>query len=47
MLADIITIIIVSGIIAGAVIYIVKSRKKGVSCIGCPHSGKCNGKCGK
>ena len=47
MLADIITIIIVSGIIAGAVRYIVKSRKKGVSCIGCPHSDKCGGKCGK
>lgn len=47
MMADIITIIIVTGVVACAIRYIVKSRKKGVSCIGCPHSGKCGGKCGK
>ncbi|MGN0496068.1 MAG: FeoB-associated Cys-rich membrane protein [Lachnospiraceae bacterium] len=29
-------------IVGGAIIYIVKEKKKGTKCIGCPVSGCCN-----
>lgn len=29
-------------IVGGAIIYIVKEKKKGTKCIGCPASGCCN-----
>lgn len=42
--------IIVGGIIillvGGAIAYIIKEKKKGVRCIGCPSAGKCSGHCG-
>lgn len=41
--------IIVGGIIfllvGGAIFYVVKEKKKGVRCIGCPSAGKCSGHC--
>ena len=33
---------IVAVIIAAAVIYIVRAKKKGQKCIGCPHGGNCS-----
>ena len=33
-------------IIGIAVTYVIKAKKKGVKCIGCPDGGKCNGPCG-
>lgn len=50
--ADIIVALILAAIIGGAVFYIVKAKKSGQKCIGCPHSktcgsaGKCSGNCG-
>lgn len=39
-------VIAVIGVILGAVIlYIRKSRKKGVKCIGCPDGAQCSGNC--
>lgn len=32
-------------ILGGAVFYVLRAKKKGVKCIGCPHSGKCGGNC--
>ena len=32
-------------VIAAAVIYIVREKRKGVKCIGCPAAGCCSGKC--
>ena len=32
-------------IIGGAVAYIIRAKKKGVKCIGCPDSGSCTGHC--
>ncbi len=32
-------------IIGGAVIYVLKQRKKGVKCIGCPNGRNCSGDC--
>lgn len=48
-MGDIIPIIIIALIIGGAVFYIIKSKKSGRKCIGCPDSATCsknkNGKC--
>ncbi|MBE6649486.1 MAG: FeoB-associated Cys-rich membrane protein [Ruminococcaceae bacterium] len=43
---DIIVSIILVAIIGGAITYIVKAKKNGQKCIGCPHSKTCSGKCG-
>jgi len=32
-------------IIGAAVIYVVKAKKRGVKCIGCPDGAKCSGNC--
>ncbi len=42
---DIILIVVLVAIIGGAVAYIVKAKKKGVKCIGCPAAKTCGGKC--
>lgn len=48
-MADFILVIVLLLIIGAAVLYIVKEKKKGVKCIGCPsagacaHAHKCNG----
>ena len=34
-------------IIGGAVFYIVRAKRKGVKCIGCPAAKTCGGKCKK
>jgi hypothetical protein len=39
--ADIIVALILAAIIGGAVFYIVKAKKSGQKCIGCPHSKTC------
>ena len=43
---DIIAIVILLVIVGAAVAYIVKAKKSGKKCIGCPDSGSCSGKCG-
>lgn len=40
-MANIIIAVIVLGIIGGAVFYIIKEKKKGTRCIGCPAAGHC------
>ena len=32
-------------IVGAAIVYIVKAKKKGVKCIGCPAGGNCAGRC--
>lgn len=39
---EMIAIAVILLIIGGAVAYIIKAKKSGRKCIGCPHSGKCN-----
>lgn len=41
MMTDIIAIIVLFLIAAGALLYIYKAKKSGAACIGCPHAGKC------
>ncbi len=41
-MVNIIIIAIVLLIVGGATAYIIRQKKKGVKCIGCPAGGKCN-----
>lgn len=41
-----IIIIVLVCIIAAAVIYVVRAKKSGEKCIGCPNSKQCGGSCG-
>ena len=38
---DIVLIIILAAIIAAIVFYLVREKKRGVTCIGCPHAKEC------
>mgnify|MGYP001624565329 FL=1 len=40
-MADIIALIVIAAIVAAAVAYIVKAKRSGVKCIGCPAGGSC------
>ncbi|GAA6492690.1 hypothetical protein K280104A7_22540 [Candidatus Bariatricus faecipullorum] len=42
-MADVIVLIILALILGGAITYIVKAKKRGVKCIGCPAGGNCPG----
>lgn len=44
-MADFIVAAILVIVIGAAVVYIVKAKKSGVKCIGCPAGGNCSGKC--
>lgn len=44
-MVDFIVIAVLGMIVGAAVLYIRKEKKKGVTCIGCPHAASC-GKCG-
>ena len=41
---EIFAIILIALIIVGAVFYIIKSKKSGGKCIGCPYSNSCSKK---
>ena len=45
MMGDLIVGLILAAILGGATLYIVKAKKAGQKCIGCPHSRAC-GKAG-
>ena len=45
-MANLIVVGILLIIIGAAVLYIVKAKKSGVKCIGCPAGGNCSGNCG-
>ena len=45
MYGEIIAIAAIVLIIGGAVAYIVKAKKSGKKCIGCPDSASCSGNC--
>lgn len=51
MNADIIVILIVAALVLGALLFIRRERKRGVTCIGCPHAAGCarrrQGGCGE
>ena len=41
MTADLIVILIVAVLVIAAIAYIRNEKKKGVTCIGCPHASEC------
>jgi len=45
-MANFIAIVILGLILGFAIGYIVKSKKKGAKCIGCPYAGECHPKSG-
>ena len=42
---DIIVIIIIALVIGGASFYIIRAKKRGQKCIGCPDAKTCSGNC--
>ena len=44
-MANVIVVFIVVLILGASITYIVKAKKAGVKCIGCPASGSCSGNC--
>ena len=42
MLVNIIAVLVIALIVGAALAYIIKSKKKGVRCIGCPCAGTCS-----
>lgn len=42
---DFIIILILICIIGGIVFYLYRAKKRGETCIGCPYSKQCGGKC--
>ena len=44
-MTDLIAAFILILITGGAVFYIIKAKRKGTKCIGCPAGGKCPGSC--
>ncbi|MBQ8380741.1 MAG: FeoB-associated Cys-rich membrane protein [Clostridia bacterium] len=43
--AEIIVIALIVLIVGGASFYIIRAKKRGDHCIGCPYSKQCGGKC--
>lgn len=46
MIGEIIAITAVVLIVGGAVAYLVRSKKRGDKCVGCPYGKQCGGSCG-
>lgn len=44
-MTDVIIIVVLLVIVGAAVVYIMKAKKSGVRCIGCPSGGSCSGSC--
>lgn len=44
-MANMILVIVLLLILGGAGLYIVRAKKKGVKCIGCPAGATCSGSC--
>ena len=41
MIVDMLVMLIIALLVAAAVVYIRKQKKRGVACIGCPHAAEC------
>ena len=44
-MVNVIVAVILLIIIGAAIAYIIKEKKRGVKCIGCPAGGSCSGNC--
>ena len=43
---DYIAIAAIVLIVSAAVLYIIRAKRRGEKCVGCPYSKQCSGKCG-
>lgn len=41
----IIPIVLIVAILGGAIWYLIRAKKRGEHCVGCPHSKTCSGNC--
>lgn len=44
---DVVIILILAAIVGGIVWYLLRARKRGEKCIGCPYAKQCGGHCSK
>ena len=44
-LVDYIAIAVIILIVGAAVLYIIRAKRRGEKCVGCPYAKKCGGKC--
>ena len=44
---DAIIILILLVVVGGIVFYLIRSKRRGQKCIGCPYAKSCGGKCGE
>ena len=42
---NVIVVLILVGIAGGIIWYLIRSKKKGETCIGCPYAKQCSSKC--
>ena len=42
-MVDFILIVVLAAIIGGIILYLYRAKKRGETCIGCPHAKKCGG----
>ena len=45
MIENVIIVLILLAIAGGIIWYLIRAKKRGEHCIGCPYSKKCAGKC--
>lgn len=45
-MGNVIVVLILLAIVAGIIWYLVRAKKRGETCIGCPYAKQCGGKCG-
>ncbi len=43
---NVVIIAVVAAIVIAIVCYLLKAKKRGDTCIGCPHAKQCGGQCG-
>ena len=43
--AEIIALVVIALLVGGAVAYIIRAKKRGQKCVGCPYSKECGSKC--
>lgn len=43
---NVVVALILIAIVAGIIWYLVRAKKRGETCIGCPYAKQCGGKCG-
>ena len=46
ILINVAVIAILLLIVAGIVLYLIRAKRRGETCIGCPYAKQCGGKCG-